>query len=263
MSIFIKHTISLFFFCILFLYTPRLRAQDTIPADTIVIPTDSIKIVVEAPDLNLPDSIPQGSTPVPKVTPDTLARAGFISGIEIAIDYLKFAGLILKTETKYEGSLGLILKNKYVLNVDIGEGVLTPARAYRNTTSYKSEGRYSRIGLNYLIVSNEKNILSAGLRYGNSRFSENLTYKTENVFGFTYEETYSKESIKANWYEVTLATEGSLLKNVYAGAIIRLRILGQAKDEGVLSALSIPGYGRAIDKVIPAFNLYIKYRLNF
>lgn len=264
MSTFIKHIIKFSFFFILFFSAIQLWAQDTIPVDTTVIHTDSTNIVVEAPELDLPDSIaiPKVS-PAPKAMPDSLRKSGFVSGLEIGIDYLKFAGLLLKSETKYEGSLGIIFKNKYVLDLEVGEAVLTPSNAYRNATFYKSEGRYYRIGLNYLLISNEKNLLSAGVRYGHSKFSEYISYRTENVFGFTYEDSENKENLKANWYELTLTTEGAVIKNIYAGAIIRFRILGNVTDEGTFGAFSIPGYGRGIDKTIPAFNLFIRYRLNF
>ncbi len=251
---------SLLFFFSFYLYHFPLLAQDTIPSPAILIQKDTSQIVIIETDLTLPDQLPEEVTPKNVQEPESHPK--FLSGIELGLDVLKFAGLFLNFETKYEGSVGIIFRNIYVISFEAGQGNLTPKRAYKNA-DYTSDGRYGRIGLNYIMRIDEKNLLIPGIRYGQSNFSEVIDVKLENYFGYTYEDLIIRNNLKAHWYEITLGTESEMINRLFFGSIIRLRILGKLEDIEPFDVYSIPGYGRAFDKIIPAINFYIKYRINF
>lgn len=188
--------------------------------------------------------------------------APFISGIEIGVDYLKFASLLLDFETKYEGTFGLIFKNQYRVSLEGGRGILTPERAYQNAF-YEAEGNYGRLGLDLIIPFDTINSIFFGVKYGISQFSDVATFEIENALGFRETINYARDNLSANWYELVFGSETAIRRNLYAGGILRLRILGRADRFDPIDIYNIPGYGRVFDKTIPAFNLFLKYKIGF
>ncbi|MDQ3394086.1 MAG: DUF6048 family protein [Bacteroidota bacterium] len=236
-------------------------AQDTIPSSTVSVPVDTAKVVLIPPDLDLPDELPV--KPMVAKTEVLLIKSKLFSGIEIGIDYLKFLGLLVDFETKYEGSIGLIFKDRFIVNFEGGMATLSPQQPFKNATNYISQGKYGRIGLNYIIASGEKTNFTAGLRYGFSNFNEDIEYSIINYLGFFGIEKVERKNLSAEWYEIIVLTESKIFADFYAGAILRFRILAKIDEPAPIPTHSIPGYGRGFDKTIPALNLYFKYRLNF
>lgn len=263
MNIKLKYLIKGIIFCTFLFISFSSYAQDTIPKSEVEIERD----------LLLPDSLETNEMEEEKeeeiklvldteVSADTIVHYGFLSGIEIGIDYLKLSSLLNKNETKYEGFLGILFKNKFVLVLEAGTAELDPPSAFKNG-KYNSKGTYGRVGINYLLSFNDKSLLITGLRYGASTFSEIASFEVTNVFEFTQEYRYSTNDRRAKWYEIVLGSETNIRKNIIAGGILRFRILGSVDKDGPFEPHSIPGYGRAFDRTIPALNLFVKYRLNF
>lgn len=188
--------------------------------------------------------------------------APFISGMEISIDYLKLATLLFDFETKYEGSFGLLFKNQFRVSVEGGRGILTPERAYRNAF-YQSEGIYGRLGIDFIIPFDTVNSIFLGIKYGMNQFSDMANFEIENALGFRETIIYQRDDLSANWYEIVFGSETAIRRNLYAGGILRLRILGSTDRFEPIDIHNIPGYGRVFDKSIPAFNLFLKYRIGF
>lgn len=256
-----KFIISLFFFFYLLIsLQPHLMAQDTIPSDTILLPVDTTDNPTIEVDLSLPDEFPEET--VSNTPQEQMVKAPIFSGVEIGVDYLKFLSLLFDFETKYEGHLGLIFRNRYIILLEAGQGILNPEKAYKNDDYYESKGTYGRFGIGYILISDDKSNLIAGVNYGHSKFKEVIGIHIENPYGFSYEDQIIRNNLFGQWYEFTLATESIIFKSFYAGAMFRFRILRKNNEIEPFEVYSIPGYGRAFDKTIPALNLYIKYRIN-
>jgi hypothetical protein len=188
--------------------------------------------------------------------------ASFISGIELGIDYLKLGSLIFDFESKYEGNAGIIFKKQYRLSLEGGKSILKPARAFQNA-EYVTEGVYGRLGLDFIIPFDTINSIFIGIKYGMAQFADEAIFEIENALGFKETITYSRDNLSANWYEVVFGSETAIRRNLFVGGILRLRILGNADRFDPIDIYSIPGYGRAFDKTIPAFNLFLKYKIGF
>ncbi|CAN5288467.1 hypothetical protein BH23BAC1_BH23BAC1_36960 [soil metagenome] len=238
----LKYIIKLFYAAFI-LMAPALLAQEGEPPvqqDTLVTEVDTVRTRIFQNNRSAP----------------------LISGIELGLDYLKFASLLFDFETKYEGNFGIVFKNQFRVSLEGGRGILNPERAYQNAF-YESEGNYGRLGLDFIIPFDTINSIYMGVKYGLSQFSDQAIFEIENAFGFRETITYQRENLSANWYEIIFGSETTLRRNLFAGGILRLRILGRSDRFDPIDIHNIPGYGRVFDKTIPAFNLYVKYRIGF
>ncbi|MDO5104595.1 DUF6048 family protein [Capnocytophaga sp.] len=121
--------------------------------------------------------------------------------------------------------------------------------------SYKTQGQFIRFGIDYNTYGNwygMENMIYVGGRYGFSLFSQELTsysihkdnqYWTENISGTNpnWLRTYGGRS--AHWLEVILGMKVELLKNLFAGASIRLGFL-VANPYSDFPNYWIPGFNR-------------------
>ena len=98
-----------------------------------------------------------------------------------------------------------------------------------------------------------ENIISIGLRYGVSTFSQQLnTYKTYNANPYFGEvpvlvsgEKYN--GLSASWIEVVAGIKAKVINNVYLGFSLRLnRLITNNKPKG-FDNLYIPGFNRTYD----------------
>ena len=195
---------------------------------------------------------------------DTVAAMPIVSSVGFVLDYGKFAGLILETESRYEIGAQVEFRNQWFVVGEFGFGTLTPKNAYVNA-NYKSTGSYYRLGLGYKIDMNQKNNAFLSVRYGASSFEDSGVAKIASESGLyeEYLEPFERKDLAANWFEVILTTETRLWKGLYAGMHLRLRIMNEYDKHAPIDVYSVPGYGRTIDKSIPALNLYVKYALEW
>jgi len=181
------------------------------------------------------------------------------SGLEISLDVPKLAGIFLDFETKFEGAVGIKYKTLVRLAFEAGYGELKPEKAIKNG-DYTSEGIYGRLGLDLIIPLDLKNSLYLGGRYGRSRFDERAEFGIESDVFDDFQDGYERTDMEADWGEIVLGTETNFTSNFYFGWIFRFRILGNYDQfDEPFEVYAIPGYGRAMDKTIPAINFYIKY----
>ena len=81
---------------------------------------------------------------------------------------------------------------------------------------------------------------------------------------------FTRDNLSANWIEWIINTEAPLLKveqgflgNLYWGIRYRLRFLVSDIKQPEFDIFAIPGYGKTYSSVIPAINLYVRYRIEF
>ncbi|MEM6524603.1 MAG: DUF6048 family protein [Bacteroidota bacterium] len=193
-----------------------------------------------------------------EITSDT-TRIQTRSGLFLAIDYGKLATAVSDFESKFEASIGFQLSNRLAPVLEIGYAILNPRTAFENGT-YESAGVYGRFGINYLIPLDNINIYYAGLRYGLSSYEDEGNYIIESDIFETYSVDFGESNQTATWFEIVLGSEKKIRNyNIYLGGLFRLRFINTRDKFVPIDTYSIPGYGRTLDKSVPALNLYVKY----
>jgi len=183
------------------------------------------------------------------------------SGLEIAFDYGKLLTLASDFESKWSVGVGYRYKSKLLLDIWAGMATLEPKNAYENG-SYKSEGIYGSIGLNYLISIDAKNLLYLGVRYGMSMYEDSYTYEIGSPIWATFSGSGAHKDLQADWFAVSIGSEKELkIKNLFLGGKVSLRFINSYDKFEPIDTYAIPGYGRTSDGTVPALNVYIKYLL--
>lgn len=201
---------------------------------------------------------------------DTLAKKKFLSGVEIAIDYGKLLTLWTDFESKYEAGINLRFYESIVLAGEFGYAELNPLKAYDNALYYTVKGSYGRLGFDYYTSYDPKSFYYAGVRYGMSMFEDEGKFLIDSEYWEDYEEGFGSTDITASWFEIIVGTETYLKlgkkskekqkSKLLFGWKFRFRILMNFENRDEPRIYSIPGYGRTFDEVVPAINLYLKYR---
>jgi hypothetical protein len=193
----------------------------------------------------------------------------------IYIDYGKLAVSFLDFETKYTAGLELVFWEKLVITAEAGQMTLRPQESFQNI-DYESTGTYFKAGGGY--ITEFKPGFSIGLiaRYGMSSFSDQGNIQIIDQTGIVgdYARSFSRENLSASWYEVALQSEKRLRlnkdvpeswlnKTFSLGFYLQLRVLLDYDQQQGVDVNNIPGYGRAFDNTIPAFNLFVKINPKF
>lgn len=189
-------------------------------------------------------------------------NAPLIRRLEISLDYLKLVSFVMPSETKMEGGFAIITKPNVGISIEIGYGARMPEDHFKNA-EYKVDGMYGRAGLSYHIPFNPTTNLFIGAKYGMSSYQDEATYTIESGLWDPYQDSFQRTGLSARWAEMIAGSESRFKGNFYFGFMIRFRVMISQDNFEPLEVFSVPGYGRALDKTIPALNLYIKYMINF
>ncbi len=211
-------------------------------------------------------------SPEQLIAMDSIARKKkFLSGVELAVDYGKLLLLWTDFESKYEAGINIRFYERIVLAAEMGYDELNPLKAYDNAVYYTVKGSYARVGLDYYTSYNPTSFYYAGFRYGMSTFEDEGAFLIDSDYWEDYKDGFGSKGITATWGEIILGTETFLNigkkepdgpdSKLLIGWKFRLRFIGQFENREEPRIYSIPGYGRTFDSLVPAVNLYIKYRI--
>jgi hypothetical protein len=179
----------------------------------------------------------------------------------LSIDYGKIATLPTNFETKIEGGLGFRVGKHLMPVIYSGTSTLQPDNAIVNGT-YQSKGWYFRAGLEYIFSLDLRNNLIFGARYGQSFFNEELTYVIESELFDNLTGSAERYDLGAAWTEVVVGSEMQLGEGpFFVGGYFTFRILVNRDEFEPFDTERIPGYGRTVDKTVPALQLYLKLAL--
>jgi len=192
---------------------------------------------------------------------DTL-RIPFIRRIELSFDYSKLVSFALPNENKIEGGLAIVTKPNIGISLEFGYGEKMPEEHFKNA-DYKVTGLYGRAGISYHAPFNPGTNFIIGAKYGMSNYQDEATYTIESSLWDPFVDSFKRTDLSARWVEFILGSESKFKGNFYFGFIFRFRALISHDNFSPFEVFSIPGYGRTLDKTIPALNLYIKYMINF
>lgn len=149
---------------------------------------------------------------------------------------------------------------KYYLTAEVGswqKTFVSPDQSYSNS------GNYFRIGtdVNLLLKDPERNMFFLGLRYAHSKFSEQLSYSTDDpVFG-PFQQVSNNSGMKAGWGEVTLGLRVKIWKLLWMGYTARLKVAPTIGTESEFEPYDIPGYGLATKSTYWGFNYQLYWRI--
>ena len=188
-------------------------------------------------------------------------------GLRLGVDLFKLTRMLY--EEDYRG-IELVgdyrLTRRHYLAAEIGNEEKTVDEDQLNFTT---SGTYLKVGFDYNTYENwlnMENIVSIGLRYGVSSFSQRL-----NNFQIYYPNPYFGEApiipsglkadgLSAQWIEVIAGTKVKVINNVFVGFNFSLKYLVSQKVPDNFDNLYIPGFNRTYDgKFGVGFNYTISY----
>lgn len=203
---------------------------------------------------------------------DSIAKDSIVKtdryGVRVGIDLFKLTrGLYDEGYKGIEFTGDYRLSKRYFLAAELGNENKTTQDDRLNTTT---KGSYIKVGFDYNAYENwlnMENIISIGLRYGASTFSQEL-----NSYKIYYPNQYWGEipwvqsgekfdGLSASWLEVVAGLKVKLFNNVFAGFSLQLHVLvSDKKPSDNFENLYIPGFNRTYDGNFGAgFNYTVSY----
>ena len=190
-------------------------------------------------------------------------------GLRVGVDLFKLTRSFYEKE--YTG-LELVgdyrLTRRYYLAAEIGNENKTVDDDQLNFTT---KGTYLKAGFDYNSYENwlgMENIISIGLRYGVSSFSQTLNsyqvYNPNPYFGeatVIYPTDNNKfDGLSAQWIEVAVGMKAEVFNNVFVGFSFRLNRLMSQKLPDNFDNLYIPGFNRTYNGSFGVgFNYTVSY----
>ena len=172
-------------------------------------------------------------------------------GLRVGVDLFKLTRSFYDNDYKGIEFVGdYRLTKKHYLAAEIGNENKTTDDARLN---FITKGSYIKVGFDYNGYKNwlnMENIISIGMRYGVSSFSQQLnTYKIYNAnpyFGEVPAITSGAKynGLTASWIEVVAGVKAKVFNNVFVGFSLRLNTLVSNKKPDNFDNLYIPGFNR-------------------
>jgi hypothetical protein len=184
-------------------------------------------------------------------TKDSVAPKTERYGLRVGVDLFKLTRSFY--EKDYRG-IELVgdyrLTRKHYLAVELGNENKT---VDDDQVNFTTKGSYLKVGFDYNSYQNwldMENIISVGLRYGVSSFSQRLNsyeiYNPNQYFGenpvVIAGDEYS--GLSAQWIEVVAGMKAEVFNNVFVGFSFRLNRLVNQKQPSNFDNLYIPGFNR-------------------
>lgn len=202
-------------------------------------------------------------------TQDSLIIEESNFALNIYVDAGKGIESLFNKQVKWEFGVSVLAAQKYLFSAELGYGRLNPESVINNG-SYTSEGNYYRAGIEYVFTISLKRYLSSGIMFAQANFNDYGNVQIVSDLWDDVDETFERSDLSASWIEWIVNTEAPLFKvekglfsNFYWGVRFRLRILISDITQPDFDIFAIPGYGKTFSNVVPAANLYIKYRIDF
>lgn len=242
-----KHTLKYFFSICLIFSLFLVEAQETTSLKNVADSTNTEAIIPDNGNLKtvkLPDEKQNA------VIPEKTNRYG----VRVGIDLYKLTRALYDKDYKGIEFVGdYRLTKKYFLAAELGNENKTTDDIRLNSTT---KGSYIKAGFDYNTYENwldMENIISIGLRYGFSTFSQQLnSYKIYNAnpyFGEvpTIVSGEKFNGLTASWIEVVAGIKAKVFNNVFMGFSLRLNRLVSNEKPGNFDNLYIPGFNRTYD----------------
>jgi hypothetical protein len=188
-------------------------------------------------------------------------------GLRLGIDLFKLTrGLYDKNYRGIELTGDFRWNKNYYLAAEIGNENKTTED---DRLTSNSKGSYLKVGFDYNLYENwldMENIISIGLRYGVSAFSQELNgYKIYNPNPYWGELPLIPASeqfngLNASWIEVVTGMKAKMFNNVFVGFNVQLKTLITNKRPNGFDNLYIPGFNRTYNG---SFGIGFNYTVSY
>ena len=164
------------------------------------------------------------------------------SRLHVGIDVSRLMGTAIKPHKSSLGGMIDLDFHRFLLAFEGGVEEINRIKTY----DYTNKGAFLKWGIDYnLIPSNKyRNMISLGLRYAKSKFSDQLNFTEENPWFGTQALQFSNQNISAHWTEILLRLNVQVWKNVFFGSVLRIEIMKNISDPDQFIPFDIPGWGR-------------------
>lgn len=245
-----KHTLKYFFSFCLVLSISLAKAQDTTPKEELA----------KQPTPKTEGVIPENPQPFKNVDLTKKKKDSIVLvktdryGVRVGVDLYKLTRALYDKDYKGIEFVGdYRLTKKYFLAAELGNENKTTDDTRLNSTA---KGSYLKAGFDYNAYQNwlnMENIISIGLRYGFSTFSQQLnSYKIYNANPYFGEvpaipSGQKFNGLTASWIEVVAGVKAKVFDNVFVGFSLQLKRLVSNKEPDNFENLYIPGFNRTYD----------------
>ena len=199
--------------------------------------------------------------------PDSIPVKKDRYGLRLGVDLFKLSrGFYDKNYKGIELTGDFRWSKKYYLAAEIGNENKT---TLDDRLTSNSKGTYLKVGFDYNMYENwldMENIISVGLRYGLSSFSQELNsykiYNSHPYWGELPAVTASEQfnGLSASWIEVVTGLKAKMFNNVFVGFSVQLKTLVTNKKPNGFDNLYIPGYHRTYNG---NFGIGVNYSVSY
>ena len=189
------------------------------------------------------------------------------SRLHVGIDGSRLIGTAIKGYKRSLGGMVDLDFHRFLLAFESGAEEINRSKTYE----YTNQGTFFKWGLDYNLIPHNKyrNMVSLGLRYAKSRFSDQLNFAEENPWFGTQTLQFSNKDVSAHWTEILLRLNVHVWKNVLLGAVLRIELMKNVSAPDQFIPFDIPGWGRnwksgTDDKTANmGFSYYLIYNFSF
>ena len=171
----------------------------------------------------------------------------FFNGVAVSFDFVGAAQLAFGDYGQYEAALRVNLRNKYFPIVEIGYGKADSENVMTGM-SYKTKAPYGRIGLDFNLVKNKRDVnrLYGGLRYGYTSYKFDVVGIgiTDPEWGDPVDFRVSDVSANYHWMEIVFGVDVRLWGPVRLGWSGRYKRRLFHDDGTIGNTWYVPGYGK-------------------
>ena len=164
------------------------------------------------------------------------------SRLHVGLDVSRLMGTAIKPHKSSLGGMVDLDFHRFLLTFEGGVEEINRLKTYE----YTNQGSFLKWGIDYNLIPHNKyrNMISLGLRYAQSRFSDQLNFTEENPWFGTQPLQFSNQNISAHWTEILLRLNVQVWKNVFLGSVLRIEIMKNISDPDQFIPFDIPGWGR-------------------
>lgn len=149
----------------------------------------------------------------------------------------------------------------YFLTLEYGKESTKRGESY----SYTNEGNYFSFGpeVNFLKYAQNGTAFNFGVKYGQSNFSDQLSFSVVGSYFGDYEVTEGHNDLTARWMELTMSLSTNVTKGLYMGYTVRYKVLRSIKNMGDMAPYDVPGFGLYEDNTGVRFNFYVGWAIKW
>ena len=181
---------------------------------------------------------------------DAEEKIALFQGVKIEVDAFSAVMSAVNKETySFEGNIQINLREKYFPIVEIGFAGANKTSI--NDFNFKTDGFFARIGFDYNLLKPNSptthihRYFFIGGRYGFSPFTYDITNITidNGYWGGSEIRNFRDINTTKHWFEAVAGMRVEVLRNIYMGWNVRLKMQLGRENPGEISPWYIPGIG--------------------